>query len=223
MLVDWKRWREHANEDYTHGEELIHSATHGVAAALSIPALVILVVLAITRGSIWHLISYPIYGITLVGLFTASTLFHGVQVPRLRPVFRKADHAFIYLFIAGTYTPFILVSIRNAQGWTMLTAVWTIALVGIIYKIFFIEKFLALTSVGYVLMGLMSLLAWRQMVTNLPDVTFTLILIGGALYLIGFAFYALTWIRYTHAVWHVLILAGSACFFAAVLTLLAVA
>jgi hemolysin III len=215
-----RRLVQRVNESYTLGEEIIHSLTHGVGAALSGVGLVVLLVLAITRGTTIHVISFAIYGASMVALFVASTLFHGIQRPQLRPILRKVDHACIYLFIAGTYTPFILLSIRTSLGMTLLAAVWVMAVCGIVYKVFFIDRYVVATTLAYVGMGLMSMIAWREMVVYLPRLGLIFILIGGGLYLLGVVFYALTKIRYTHAVWHVLIMGASICHFIAVLTLL---
>ncbi len=208
------------NEYYTLGEEIAHSVTHGLGAALSVVALVVLLILAITRGTGWHIFSFAVYGVSMVALFLASTLYHSVQRPSLRPILRKVDHGCIYLLIAGTYTPFVLISMRSSLGLTILTIIWAMAVFGIVYKIFFIDRFVVLTTLAYVVMGWMSMFAWREMVANIPPVGLTFLMIGGGLYTIGVIFYALTRIRYTHAVWHLFILAASACHFVAVLTLL---
>lgn len=220
MKLNRQRWVEWINDDYTLGEEVVHSVSHGVGAALAVAALVVLVVLAVLRGTTWHLVSYPIYGASLLALFLASTLYHGVQKPRLRPILRKVDHACIYLLIAGTYTPFVLISMRSSLGLTLLTAVWAMAVFGIVYKIFFIDHFAVLTTLIYVAMGWMSMFAWREMVANIPQTGLVLLVAGGGLYTVGVIFYAMTKIRYTHAVWHLFILGASACHFVAVLTLL---
>ena len=138
----------------------------------------------------------------------------------MRPILRKVDHAAIYLLIAGTYTPFVLISMRGTLGLTLLTIVWGLAVFGIVYKIFFIDRFVVLTTLAYVGMGWMSIVAWREMVANIPGPSLVLLMVGGGLYTLGVVFYALTKIRYTHAVWHLFILGASACHFAAVLTLL---
>jgi hemolysin III len=218
--VNKERWGVWVNEHYTLGEEIAHSVTHGVGAALSLAAWVALLVLAIVHGTKWHVVSYAVYGASLLAVFLASTLYHGVQRPRLRPILRKVDHACIYLLIAGTYTPFVLISMRSALGLTLLTIVWAMAVFGIVYKMFFIDRFVVLTTLAYVGMGWMSVVAWREMVANIPGFGLWFLMAGGAFYTVGVLFYALTKIRYTHAVWHVLILAGSACHFIAVLTLL---
>jgi hemolysin III len=220
MRINKARMSEPVNEHYTLGEELAHSVTHGVGAALSLAALVTLVVLAVLQGTKWHVLSFTVYGVSLLAVFLASTLYHGVQKPRLRPILRKVDHAAIYLLIAGTYTPFVLISMRGTLGLTLLTIVWGLAVFGIVYKIFFIDRFVVLTTLAYVGMGWMSIVAWREMVANIPGPSLVLLMVGGGLYTLGVVFYALTKIRYTHAVWHLFILGASACHFAAVLTLL---
>lgn len=220
MRINRGRLDEWVNEHYTLGEEIAHSVTHGVGAALSLAALVVLVVLAVLYGTKWHIFSYTVYGISLLAVFLASTLYHGVQKPRLRPLLRKVDHACIYLLIAGTYTPFVLISMRSTLGLTLLGIIWALAVFGIVYKIFFIDKLVVLTTLAYVGMGWMSIIAWQEMVANIPRPGLVLLMVGGGLYTLGVVFYAMTKIRYTHAVWHLFILAASACHFAAVLTLL---
>lgn len=220
MGITRERLGEWINKDYTLGEEIVHSVTHGAGAVLSVGGLITLLVLALLYGTTWHVLSYAVYGVSMVALFLASTLYHGVQKPRLRPVLRKVDHACIYLLIAGTYTPFVLVAMRNPLGLTMLTIVWAMAVFGIVYKIFFIDRFVVLTTLAYVAMGWMSVFAWREMVENLSRAGLTFLMAGGALYTIGVIFYAMTKIRYTHAVWHLFILGAAACHVVAVLTLL---
>lgn len=222
MKLTKARLREAINEHYTFGEEILHSLTHGIGAVLSVVALVTLVILAVTYGTLWHIIGFTVFGASMLALFSASTLYHGVQKPRLRPVLRKVDHACIYLLIAGTYTPFVLISMRSSLGLTMLTVVWALAVFGIVYKIFFIDRLAVLTTLAYVAMGWMGVFAWREMVANIPSDSLVFLFVGGGLYTIGVIFYALTRIRYTHAVWHVFILGAAACHFVAVLALLKV-
>lgn len=220
MRINKQRLVERINDDYTLGEELAHSITHGLGAVLSGAALVVLIILAVLYGTSWHVFSFAVYGTSLLALYLASTLYHGAQKPRLRPILRKVDHACIYLLIAGTYTPFVLISMRSTLGLTLLAVVWGLAVFGIVYKIFFIDKFAVITTLAYVAMGWMSIIAWREMVANIPGPGLVLLMVGGGLYTVGVVFYAMTKIRYTHAVWHLFILGASACHFAAVLTLL---
>jgi len=220
MRLNREHWGESVNEHYTLGEEIAHSVTHGIGAALSLAALVTLLVLAIVHGTKWHILSFAVYGVSLFAVYLASTLYHGVQKPRLRPILRKVDHACIYLLIAGTYTPFVLISMRSSLGLTLLAVIWAMAVFGIVYKIFFIDRLAVLTTLAYVMMGWMSMFAWREMVANIPPTGLVLLMVGGGLYTVGVIFYAMTKIRYTHAVWHLFILGASACHFVAVLTLL---
>lgn len=220
MRLNREHWGESVNEHYTLGEEIAHSVTHGIGAALSLAALVTLLVLAIVHGTKWHILSFAVYGVSLFAVYLASTLYHGVQKPRLRPILRKVDHACIYLLIAGTYTPFVLISMRSSLGLTLLAVIWAMAVFGIVYKIFFIDRLAVLTTLAYVVMGWMSMFAWREMVANIPPTGLVLLMVGGGLYTVGVIFYAMTKIRYTHAVWHLFILGASACHFVAVLTLL---
>ena len=214
------KFLEPINESYTLGEELLHSLSHGLGAVLSLGALAALIVLALRQGTVWHKLSFPVYGASLLAVFLASTLYHSVQRPRLRPILRKVDHACIYLLIAGTYTPFVLVTMRSTLGLSILALVWAMAVSGIVYKAFFIDRHVVISTLVYVAMGWICIVAWRQMTVSIPPLSLLFLMIGGALYTIGVIFYALTHIRFTHAVWHVFILAGSACHFIAVLALL---
>ena len=127
------------------GEEIFHSITHGIGSGLSIAGLVILVVLAVLNGDIYQIIGFSIFGASLVLLYLSSTLYHGIQQPRAKKVFKVFDHSAIYLLIAGSYTPFLLVGIRGTTGWTLLVIVWLIALIGITMKVLFIDRFQVLS------------------------------------------------------------------------------
>ena len=144
---------------YSLGEELAHSITHGIGAALSIAGLVLLVTLAAIRGDAWHVVSCSIFGATLVFLYTASTLYHSITHPGAKRVLRVFDHAAIFLLIAGTYTPFTLVTLRGGWGWTLFIIVWGLALVGIIYKITAKNRFRFLSVLLYLAMGWLVLIA----------------------------------------------------------------
>ena len=122
-------------------EEIMHSVTHGIGTGLALVGFTVLIILAVQNSNIYQIISFSIFGTTLVLLYLASTLYHGFQNPRFKKIFKSFDHASIYLLIAGTYTPFLLISLRGTTGWIMMVVVWAIALAGVVYKIFFIEKF----------------------------------------------------------------------------------
>jgi len=203
------------------GEELFHSVTHGIGTGLSIAGLVILVVLAVINGDIYQIISFSIFGASLVLLYLASTLYHGIQEPRAKRVFKVFDHSAIYLLIAGSYTPFLLVGIRGTTGWALLVVVWLIALTGITMKVLFIDRFQVLSVVTYLVMGWLCIFAFREMVSSIPIGGIIWLAAGGILYTVGVIFYAMQKIPYMHAVWHLFVLGGSICHYCAVLFYLA--
>ena len=210
------------NDFYTLGEEIANGITHGIGALLSVAALVILVVMGAIRGDAWHVVSFSIYGSSLIILFLASTLYHSIQHPKAKPFLRRFDHASIYLLIAGTYTPFTLISLRGAWGWSIFGVVWGLALAGIIFKMFFIGRFEVLSTVAYVGMGWICVIAYRQMIDSLTPSGLAWLIAGGVVYTVGVLFYAVRKIPYGHAVWHLFVLGGSICHFFAVQTLVPV-
>jgi len=206
---------------FTLGEEVFHSITHGIGSGLSIAGLTLLVVLAVFFGDVYQIVSFSIFGVSLVLLYLSSTLYHGIQQPRIKHVFKIFDHASIYLLIAGSYTPFLLVGLGGSTGWTFLFIVWGIALFGVVFKIFFIERFQVLSVVTYLLMGWLCVFIFREMVTSIPLGAIIWLAVGGLFYTVGVIFYALQKIPYMHAVWHFFVLGGSICHFFAVLLYLA--
>jgi hemolysin III len=202
---------------YTLREEIANSITHGIGTGLSLIGGIILVVLAILYGDIWRVVSFSIYGASLILLYLASTLYHSFRNPRLKHLLRIIDHAAIYLLIAGTYTPFLLVSLRGPWGWTLLGIIWSLALAGIIFKTLFIQRFRKLSTLVYIGMGWLCLIALHEMLIHIPTAGLLWVAAGGILYTTGVIFYAWHRLPYHHAVWHVFVLAGSACHFFAVL------
>ena len=152
----------YAHSRHLSAEELANAATHGLGLMLSITGLVILVILAAMRGSAWHIVSCAIYGATLVCLYAASTLYHGIPSKRLKRALKIFDHCAIYLLIAGTYTPFLLVNLRGPWGWSLFGVVWGMALVGIILKFWFVDHFQILSTTVYLLMGWLAVIAVRR-------------------------------------------------------------
>jgi len=203
------------------GEEITHAITHGFGAALSIAGLTILVVLAVENGNIYQVVSFSIYGATLVILYLASTLYHGIQQPDAKRIFKIFDHSSIFLLIAGTYTPFLLISIRGALGWTLMVIVWGMAILGVSFKTLFIDRFPKLSVLAYVLMGWLSVVMIKEMLVNIPLGGLIWLAIGGVVYTVGVIFYALQKIPYMHVVWHFFVLGGSICHYFAVLLYLA--
>ncbi len=216
QIADPKNTRQ-----FTLAEENFHAVTHAVGSGLSIIGLVILVVLAVRNGDIYQVISFSIFGASLVALYLSSTLYHGVQEPRAKRIFKIFDHSAIYLLIAGSYTPFLLVGMRGSTGWTLLVIVWLIALTGITMKVLFIDRFQVLSVIAYLLMGWLCVFAFREMVASIPVGGILWLAAGGMLYTIGVIFYALQKIPYMHTVWHFFVLGGSLCHYLAVLFFLA--
>ena len=207
---------------YNLREEIAASVTHGVGAGLSIAGLILLVMLAAIYGDAWQVVAFSIYGASLFLLYLASTLYHAIQKPRPKKVFRVMDHAAIYLLIAGTYTPFLLVRMRGAMGWTLLAIVWSMALAGIIWKIFFLGRLEILATIFYVLMGCLAIIGIREMLVSVPAPGLILLAIGGAVYILGIIPYAWEKLPYNHVIWHLFVLAGSLLHFFAIVTLVEV-
>ncbi len=197
--------------------EIANAVTHGIGVLLAIAALVLLIVFATIYGDTWHIVSFSIYGSTLVLLYLASTFYHGIQRPRPKYVFRIIDHSAVYLLIAGTYTPFTLVTLRGTQGWVMFGVIWGLALFGIFYKIFFINRYVVISTLFYVLMGWLIVFSIRELFINLPLNGIILLAAGGLSYTLGLLFYAGRDRLFMHAVWHLFVLGGSICHFFSIL------
>jgi len=198
-------------------EELANSLTHGVGLALSIAGFVALLTLAAVRGSTLHLVACGVYGATLVALYAASTFYHGCREPRRKRLLRMVDHCAIFLLIAGTYTPFTLVALPAGWGWTMFAVVWTMAIVGIVFKIFFLGRFPKVGLAMYLGMGWLGVIAVIPVLDHLPTSGLLLMAAGGLFYTSGVWFFVRDHLPYRHAVWHLFVLAGSACHYFAVL------
>ena len=206
--------------EYSRKEEIANSVTHGIGAGLSVAGLTLLVVLAAIYGDIWRVVSFSIFGSTLVILYLASTLYHSFQKPRIKRVLRVLDHASIYLLIAGSYTPFLLVSMRGVWGWTMFGVVWALALLGVAFKVFFIGRYEVWATAAYVLMGWLCVIAFKEMLVKVPPGGVTFLITGGVMYTVGVVFYAWHKLPYNHAIWHLFVMGGSICHFFAVMNLL---
>lgn len=204
---------------YSMGEEIANSITHGVGVVFGVVGLTVLVTLAAIYGDAWRVVSFSIYGATLILLYLVSTLYHSFPQPRVKHIFRTLDHAAIYLFIAGTYTPFMLLTVRGVLGWTLLTIVWSLAALGAIWKLFFIGRFKAVALAAYIFMGWIAVIAVKPMVTNLSTAGISLVVAGGVVYTLGVLFYKWRRLPYNHAIWHLFVLAASICHFFAVVTL----
>lgn len=201
---------------YTPREELANVITHGCGAALSVAGLALLVSFAALRGDAWHVVSAAVFGTTLVLLYTASTLYHAFRNADTKRLLRKFDHAGIFLLIAGTYTPFLLVSLRGPWGWSLFGVVWGLGLTGVGLKFWLAGRFRVMSTLIYLGMGWLVVLAARPMLEAVPPGGLWLLLAGGLSYTGGAVFYLWRRLPYHHAVWHVFVLAGSVCHWAAV-------
>jgi hemolysin III len=201
----------------TLGNEIANSVTHGVGALVSTVGLVYLMILAGERGTGWHIVSCAIYGVTLLLLYIFSTLYHALPGQKAKYVFRIFDHSSIYLLIAGTYTPFMLVSLRGPWGWSILTVIWALAISGIVFKSVAIGRFAVLSAIIYVLMGWLVVIAIRPLLHAIPWNGFLWLVAGGVCYTAGVIFFATDRIHYFHMIWHLFVLAGSACHYMAVM------
>jgi hemolysin III len=202
---------------YTLGEEVAHALTHGLGVVLAIAGLTVMVARATLYGDAWHIVGAAIFGTTLVLMYTASTLYHSIPLPRAKKVLRIIDHSTIYLLIAGTYTPFTLVTLNGAVGWALFGTVWGLALVGVVFKIFATGRFERLSLAIYLGMGWCILLAIKPLVQTIEPGGLVLLVAGGVAYTGGVVFYVLDNRRYFHAIWHAFVLAGSVLQYFAVL------
>ncbi|MCP5163316.1 MAG: hemolysin III family protein [Hahellaceae bacterium] len=201
---------------YSPKEELANSLTHGLGAALSIIGLVLLLVNADTQEDTWRIVSFSIFGSSLFLLYLASTLYHSFRSEALKKIFKTLDHCAIYLLIAGSYTPFLLVKLREGPGWTLFVVVWLIALAGIILKLLFQHRFKALRVATYLVMGWLVVMASNSLMSNIEAGGLWLLLAGGLAYTVGVVFYLGHKIPYNHAIWHLFVLGGSICHYFAV-------
>ncbi len=197
--------------------EIANAVTHGIGTLLAIAGLVLLVVYASNYGNTWHVVSFTIYGSTLVLLFLSSTLYHSIQHPEAKRILRIIDHSAIYLLIAGTYTPFTLVTLQGVQGWVLFGVIWSLALLGILYKIFFINRHVIISTLFYLLMGWMIVFSIKDLFQGLSTNGIILLGAGGLSYTLGMIFYAGRNRLLMHAIWHLFVLGGSICHFFAIL------
>lgn len=209
--------KSESNAGYTLAEEIANSISHGAGVVLGIVGLVLLLVQAVDNGATSMAIaSYSLYGGTIILLFLASTLYHAIPSPRAKPWLKRFDHCAIYLLIAGTYTPFLLVGLDSPLARGLMIVIWSMALVGVLFKLAFAHRFEALSLVTYLVMGWLSLIVIYQLVQVLAPGGVTLLAVGGVVYTLGVVFYVCKRIPYNHAIWHGFVLGGSLCHFLAI-------
>ena len=201
---------EHTRDNlYTFGEELSHAITHGLGVVLAIIGLCVLVVRASLYGDIWHVVASSVFGATLVMMYAASTLYHSIPLPRARHVLRVIDHSLIYFLIAGTYTPFTLVTLHGPWGWSLFGFTWGLAVIGVGLKIFTTGRYEKVSLAVYLMMGWCAVVAVKPLLERLEPAGLILLAAGGITYSGGVAFYVWNRLRYHHAIWHLFVLAGS--------------
>lgn len=203
-------------QTYPFWEEFVNVLSHGVGLLLSIAALTLMVVFASLDGNAWHIVGAAIFGASLVVLYLASTLFHGVRKPDVRKWLNVLDHAAIYILIAGTYTPFLLVTLNGAWGWSLFGVIWGLAIAGVVFKIFFTGRFNAVSTIVYVLMGWLIVIAIVPLFENLPTAGLIWLVAGGISYSVGAVFFMFDRLPFNHAIFHFFVLGGSVCHFFAV-------
>ncbi|MDX1343950.1 MAG: hemolysin III family protein [Reinekea sp.] len=202
---------------YSSIEEWANSLTHGIGAVLAVVGLVVLLAVTIGQGDAWQIVSASIYGTTLIFMFLASTLYHAIQHPNIRKILRQIDHLAILYLIAGSYTPFTLVTLNGAWGWTIFGIVWGLTLVGTVLQLSPARHIKALMVTLYLLMGWVVIIAIKPLVANLSANGLGLLVAGGLAYTGGVVFYVNKRIPFNHAIWHMFVLAGAMLHFFAIL------
>ncbi|MED0772195.1 MULTISPECIES: PAQR family membrane homeostasis protein TrhA [Bacillus] len=202
---------------FTIKEEIANAITHGIGVLLSIPALIFLIIFAVKYGSPTDIASFSIFGASMLLLYLSSTLLHSIQHKKTKDILEIVDHSAIYVLIAGTYTPFLLGPLKGALGLTLLIIVWSLALGGIVFKIFFVKRFIIFSTLVYLMMGWLIIVAIKPLYASLSGPGFGLLLLGGLLYSAGTIFYIWRKIPFHHAIWHSFVLGGSASMFFCIL------
>ncbi|MFI5356348.1 MAG: hemolysin III family protein [Opitutales bacterium] len=205
---------------YSRGEEIANWVTHGIGLVLSIAGLTLLIVFSSLKGNAWHVVSFTVFGLTLLTLYTASTLYHAWRSHAGKVFFRKLDHAAVFLLIAGTYTPFLLTNLRGPWGWTLFGIVWGLCGAGAVFQFLFGGRYRITSTIACVFIGWLIVVAFKPLLTAVPHGGLWLLLAGGLCYTVGVVFYLWHRLRYHHAMWHTFVLGGSTCHFLAVLLFL---
>lgn len=208
------------SHDYPNIEEILHSITHGIGVLLSIVGLVFLILRAVALGTTWHLVSFIVYGVSLIILYLASATYHGTPVGPLKNALHKFDRSAIYVLIAGTYTPFLLNNLRGPWGWSLLGIIWGLTIFGLCISLGLIPKLKRIVVGLYVAMGWLIIVAIPQVILKVETVSLVLIIVGGLSYTIGVIFYLWRRLPYNHTIWHLFVLGGSISHYFSVMYLL---
>jgi len=197
------------NSKYSKREELINVITHGFGLFLSIPATAIMIIYASNHGNAWHIVSSCIYGFSLILLYLASTVYHGTKESKLKLRLNVFDHSAIYLLIAGTYTPFLLITLRGNWGWSLFGIVWGLTIIGIIMKILFSKRYKSVSAIAYVALGCIIVVAIKPLINSIEPAGIWWLIGGGLNYILGAVLYVIEKIPYNHGIFHVFVLGGS--------------
>jgi hemolysin III len=201
---------------YSLAEDVASSVTHGIGAGLGLAALAVLVTLGALHGDTWKVVGFSIYGACLVLLYLFSTFYHSFRSPRLKRIFRYLDHSAIYLLIAGTYTPFLLVNLRGPWGWSLFGVIWGLAVIGIVFNFVLMGRSRLLAGLVYIGMGWLVLIAIKPLVASVPSGGIAWLAAGGLSYTFGVIFYVWKQLPFNHTIWHLFVLGGSLCHFVAI-------
>ena len=202
-------------------EEIINSSSHGIGLLIAFACTTLLIIKATNYGTIWHIVTYSIFGAGLINLYSASTLFHSAVNIKRKVLLNRFDHSSIYILIAATYTPFSLLGVKNAFGWVIFGIVWTMAIAGVIFKIwFYSSKYRSISAWLYVIMGWTGIIAIVPIIKHVPNISLWFLLSGCLAYSSGVIFYLIEKIPYGHGIFHLFIIAGSICHFFSLMFLL---
>ena len=201
-------------------EEISNLVTHGLGAIASAIGLGYLLYFAFNKGGIWEQVSFGLFGITMLIVFLASTIYHTIRTPKWKRIFQTIDQSAIFLLITGSYAPFCLVSMRGVWGWSILSVVWALAITGICLKFYFKNRMIKPFVLLYVLMGWLCLIAIQEMMEKIPEFSLLFIVVGGGFYMLGIIFYLWEKLPYNHAIWHLFVIGGCASHYVAVIDLI---
>ena len=208
---------DHTQSTYTIAEELAHAVTHGAGVILSIAGLSWMLYVSIEAADPVRIVASTVYGLSLISLFLASTIYHSFHSSPNRPLFKLLDHCAIYFLIAGTYTPFLVIAMRTDTAWWLFGAIWTLATAGVIKKLWFRHRYHKLSVATYLLMGWLVVVAAPEVAEAIGPDGMVWLVAGGLAYTVGALFYLRKSMLYSHAIWHVFVLIGGICHFLAVI------
>ena len=198
------------------GEELANFISHAAGGVLSVAALIILIIRAVSLGNTLDIVSFTIFGSALILMYTTSSIFHALRWNKAKEVFEILDHSVIYVLIASTYTPFLLVVVGGKEGMTLLVIEWLICILGIVFKSFFVQKFVVFSTLLYIIMGWLVVFVWNDLLASINNLSLLFLILGGVFYTMGTLFYMWHLFKYHHLVWHIFVIFGSIAHFFAV-------